>query len=86
MKIDKELYEKVKKITLTDYEAQYTKDPDDDFVWILNEDTINSMLDDLLYELDCQQEKYDDLKQDLEDNYKRIPISEQVGITDKDFM
>lgn len=26
------------------------------------------------------------LKQDIEDNYKRIPISEQVGIYDKDFI
>lgn len=72
MKIDKELYERVKKVTLTDYEAQYTKDPDDDFVWVLNENIINDMLDNLLYELDTLQEKYDDLKQDVADNYKYI--------------
>lgn len=72
MKIDKELYERVKKVTLTDYDAQYTKDPDDDFVWVFSENIINDMLDNLLYELDTLQEKYDDLKQDVADNYKYI--------------
>ena len=86
MKIYKDLYERIKKITLTDYEAQYTKDPDDDYVWILSESVMNDILDNLVYELDHQIEMYEDLKQDREDNYRRIPVSEQVGISDKDFI
>ena len=86
MKIYKDLYERIKKITLTDYEAQYTKDPDDDYVWILSESVMNDILDNLVYELDHQIEMYEDLKQDIEDNYRKIPVSEQVGISDKDFI
>lgn len=86
MKIDKELYERVKKVTMTDFEAQYTKDTDDDYVWILNDYTIDSMLEELLMEIDRIEEEYEDFKQNVEDNYRRIPISEQVGISDKDFI
>ncbi len=32
------------------------------------------------------QEELEDLKQDLEDNYRPIPVSEQVGISDRDFI
>lgn len=86
MKIYKDLYERIKKITLTDYKAEYTKDPDDDYVWILSESVMNDILDNLVYELDHQIEMYEDLKQDIEDNYRKIPVSEQVGISDKDFI
>lgn len=72
MKIDKEIYERVVKETRTDYGAQYTKDPDDDFVWVLDEHSVESMLDELLYLIDTQRTEYDDLKQDMVDNYKYI--------------
>ena len=48
MKIDKDIYERVKKATMTDFEAQYTKDPDDDFVWVFDNYKIESMLEELL--------------------------------------
>ena len=87
MKIDKELYERVKKVTMTDFEAQYTKDPDDDFVWILNDYTIDSMLEELLMEIDRIEEEYEDYKEYVSENYKQIPKSyyEEYGISEKDF-
>ena len=71
MRIYKDLYEKTKKITFTDYDAHYEKDPDYEYVWV-HEENVNSMIDELLYLVDELQEKYDDLKQDIADNYKYI--------------
>lgn len=87
MKIDKDLYEKVQKITLTDYKAHYTKDPDDDFVWIYDENIIDEMLDDLLREIDYQKEKIEDIEQDRDDNYvpRYKDKYEEYGMSEKDF-
>ena len=85
MKLDKELYEKISKLTGTDYEALYTKNPDDEFIFIFN-DSIENMLQDLLSEIDRLEEKIEDMDQDIEDNYRPIPVAEQVGISDKDFI
>ena len=85
MRINQDVYERICKITFTDYEALYDKDPDVETV-IVFEEAINSMLEDLICEIDRLEEKYEDLQQDLQDNYKRIPASEQVGVTDRDFM
>lgn len=71
MRIYKDLYERTKKVTLTDYDAQYTKDPDDEYVWV-HEENVNSMLDELLCLVDKLQEEYDDLKQDVANNYRYI--------------
>lgn len=51
--------------------------------------SIDDMID-KLQELDSEseelREKYADLVSDVEDNYERIPISSQVGISDRDFI
>lgn len=51
---------------------------------------INDEAIDLIYELidayDSLEEELEDLKQDLEENYRPIPVSEQVGISDRDFL
>lgn len=86
MKIDKELYEKVSKKTMTNYKPLYDKDPDIDYV-IVFEDGVNGMLDDLLYEIEYLEEKYEDLKNDLEDNYvpRYKDKYEEYGVSKKDF-
>lgn len=84
MKIDKDLYERISKITLTNYEPVYDKDPDVETV-VVFEDAINSMLEDLICEIDHLEEKYEDLKQDLEDNYRPIPYKEQIGYDPHEF-
>lgn len=48
------------------------------------EDLINAV-DNLIYEKHCLEEEIEDIKQDMQDNYRPIPYSTQVGISDKDF-
>lgn len=36
--------------------------------------------------VDYLEDKIRDMEQDIEDNYKRIPYSEQVGISERDFI
>lgn len=77
LKIDEDLYKKISDITCTDYEKI------GDF---MPADSIVPMLEDLLVEIDHQKEKYEDLERNLSDNYRPIPVSEQVGYNEKDFI
>lgn len=47
---------------------------------------IQSFIDEIIADKEHLEEELRDLKQDLEDNYRPIPISEQVGISDRDFI
>ena len=58
-KIDINFYKQVEEITDVDYELN-------DYI---PEDTLVSMIQDLIYEYNILQEKYNDLKQDMEENY-----------------
>ncbi len=77
LKIDEDLYKRITDITCTNYEKT------GDFI---PANSIVPMLKDLLVEIDHQKEKYEDLERNLEDNYRPIPVSEQVGISDRDFI
>lgn len=77
LEIDKELKTKIENITGVDYEFK------DNF---LPSENIVSIFDDLIYEIDRLEEKYEDLEKDLEENYRPIPVSEQYGISDRDFI
>lgn len=51
--------------------------------------TIEEMLtkiEDLNEELEYTQEKFEDFKRDVEDNYRRLEVSEQLDISDRDFL
>lgn len=51
--------------------------------------TIEEMLtkiEDLNEELENTQEKFEDFKRDVEDNYRRLEVSEQLDISDRDFI
>ena len=74
MLINRELYDKVSELTYTNYEPSEVLNNDD--VLYLDGDSVQCMLEDLLYEVDKIQEKYDDLEQDLEDNYRPITKEE----------
>ena len=76
LEIDKELKTKIENITGVDYEFK------DNF---LPSENIVSIFEDLIYEIDRLEEKYEDLEKDLEENYRPIPVSEQYGISDRDF-
>ena len=54
-----------------------------DFVSV---DDLIAIIEDLDSDLENLQEKYEDFKQDVEDNYKPLSIAEQVGISDRDFL
>ena len=44
------------------------------------------VIEDLLCEVGNWKEKYEDLKEDLRENYRPIPYAEQVGVSDRDFI
>lgn len=44
------------------------------------------IIDNLYSDYEYLKEEFEEFKQDVEDNYKRIPVSEQVGISDNDFI
>ena len=59
-KIDINFYKQVEEITDVDYELNE----------FIPEDTLVTMIEDLVNEYYVLEEKYEDLKQDMEDNYK----------------
>ena len=42
--------------------------------------------EDLIDEVDDLKEKIEDMEEDIRDNYKPIPVAEQYGISDGDFI
>lgn len=54
-----------------------------DFVSI---ETLLATIEDLDGEVDHWKEKYQDLEEDLRDNYRPIPYAEQVCVSDRDFI
>lgn len=85
MNIYKDVYEKIEELTKTDYNGQYSKDSDDEYVLVFS-DEIEGMLEDLLSLIDNLKEEIKDIEEDRDENYKPIPVSEQVGISNKDFI
>lgn len=78
MKIYKDLYEKICDITKEDYGAEEIKG-DNNFLYIEDFVAYNDLVENLLNEIDHQKSEYKHLEKDLEDNYRAIPVSEQVG-------
>ena len=52
----------------------------------LQEDDVIGLLEDLVGKYRALEEELENTKQDLEDNYRPIPVAEQVGISDRDFI
>lgn len=71
MIIDKEIYDKVCEITNGGYDPLIETEKE----VLLSADSIMSMLQELMWKVDSLQEQYEDLEQDIEDNYK--PITKQ---------
>ena len=64
-----ELIKKIENITLSDYEIKGDYNEFDKLM------TIN---EDLFFEYESLKEKFEDLENDIKDNYRKIPIEEQV--------
>ena len=79
MKVDEtnfETFEKVRKITLTDYEIKWFNAEEID--GYIDPDGMLAMIEDLLCEIDSLKEQAEDRERDIADNYKRIDIEEMI--------
>lgn len=70
LEIDEKLKDKIEKITSTDYDFKGN---------FLPSESITSIFEDLICEIDILEEKYEDLEKDLEDNYIHRPMSHYTG-------
>lgn len=52
----------------------------------MEEDDIISLIEDLVSEYEYLKEELNYVIADRDDNYKPIPVAEQIGISDRDFM
>lgn len=68
-------------IVMKDYNLQSFKEKD-----IYTFEEIISIIEDLESEKFRLEEELEDLKQDMEENYKRIPANEQYEVFDDDFI
>lgn len=78
MLINKDLYEKASNITMTDYINNKKYNNGESYVY-LDDYSMITLIEDLLSEIDSLQEKYEDLEQDIEDNYIHRPMSNYTG-------
>lgn len=74
---DKEIIEKASDLTFEDYEMEGN---------FINVEKLMICIENLIDEINLQVEAYEDLKQDLEDNYEPISQAEQYDIHDRDFI
>lgn len=72
MIINKELANKIKSKTLNKYGIELR-----DKIYLEQNDVL-SIIEDLLVEIGNLEEKYEDLERDMQDNYKHIPVEEQI--------
>jgi hypothetical protein len=77
LKINEDLYNKIQKITMTNYEAEGEYIP---------VDSIEPMLEDLLYEISGLEEKIQDMERDIEDNFRPVSLKEQYGICEVEYL
>ena len=84
--------EEIQALTKKEYEVQYSNNAESEYVKIYDDYVYVEIIRDLLdiaqdqkRKIEHLKEELDDLREDVETNFKRIPIGEQVGITDKDF-
>lgn len=73
IQLNEKIIEKIEEVTFTRVNRI------NDFVYA---EDIKSIIEDLLIAIDEKTEELDDLKQNLEDNYKPIKIEEQIGDCD----
>lgn len=70
LEIDEKLKDKIEKITSTDYDFKGN---------FLPSGSITSIFENLIYEINRLEKKYEDLEQDMEDNYIKRPMSDYTG-------
>lgn len=88
MKIDESNYEtfrKVEKLTEVDYDINW--EDAENINGTISVESLYYMVEDLIYELERQKEKYEELEEDLKENYEPKPFDpyEEYGINENDF-
>lgn len=79
-----DILDRASKITRTDYSIRWFDA--ENINGYIETEAMLSIIDDLIYEIDILQEKIEDMEQDIKDNYRPIPVAEQVGVSDRDFI
>ena len=52
----------------------------------MTEEDLVEVVENIITKYKKLEKDYEDLEQNLKDNYRPIPVSEQVGISDRDFI
>lgn len=83
IELEEKLYKRILEIGISDYGNTLQKD---DKVYV-NIDVIYAMLQDLVDEYDNKEEEYNDLKEDMDNNYelKREDLYDAYGVSRDDF-
>ena len=87
MKVDEsnfKILDRVSQITATDYEIKWFDAENVD--GYIEENSIISMLEDLIAEVGRLNEEKDDMERYYKENWKPIPIKDLCGINDHDFI
>ena len=72
MIVEEKFLKEIKSKTLNEYGIKI-----EDKVYLEQNDVL-SIIEDLLVEIGNLEEKYEDLERDMQDNYKHIPVEEQI--------
>lgn len=71
---EQRIIDEVKKRTITDYEQLGDFIPVESFI---------SIIEDLMNEVGRLEEKYEDLENDVESNYRKVPVEEQIDWSER---
>lgn len=71
------IFKEIEKKTNTNYEIENN---------LLPLENVMGIVKDLLSEINSLNEKLEDLENDVRENYRPIPVAEQYGISDEDFI
>lgn len=75
MRLEAELVERVEELTNTSFKKYYISDNEKQ-VLIVSEE-VSNMFESLIDKIEGLQKEIDDINQDKEDNYQRIPVEDQ---------
>lgn len=74
MKLETNLILNVEEKTQTEYNTYKLGDDD---LRLVDAGEVEAMLEDLIHEINRLEEKIEDMEQDIQDNYTRIPVENQ---------
>lgn len=76
-KVNKQGLELIEEITNTKYHIK------NDLILL---DNVDDIIEDLIDEIYKLRDKIEELEEDIQENYRPVPVAEQVAISDNDFI